>query len=391
MKRDLLLIAISMFAWGLGEGMFLYFQPIYLEQLGADPVAIGSILGGFGLAMTISHIPAGYLADRFGRKPLLVAAWVLGTLATWTMAFAGTLAVFVAGLLLYGITLFVMSPLQSYVAAARGKLSVGRAITLISAGFNLGAVIGPWLGGRIGDQLGIRQTYFIAGSIFIASTFILLFIRPQPVEGKTASGRDRGWISSPRYMVYMGVIFVAIFATYLPQPLTPNYLSNQGGLNLSQVGSLYSVASVGVVVLNLVLGALPARIGFLLGQAAVGIFSLLLWSGTGLAWYLPAFLLLGGFRTAKALGMAQVRELAPSERMGLAFGLSETVAAAAVVLAPLLAGYLYSLNPRAMYPLAGSLILISLVVSAVFSPARKQPEEGPAGTVPVGIEIDQGS
>jgi MFS family permease len=391
MKRDLLLIAISMFAWGLGEGMFLYFQPIYLEQLGADPIAIGSILGGFGLAMTVSHIPAGYLADRVGRKPLLVAAWVLGMLATWTMALAGTLAVFVAGLLLYGITLFVMSPLQSYVAAARGRLSVGRAITLMSAGFNLGAVIGPWLGGRIGDQLGIRQTYVIAGLIFIVSTVIILFIHPQPVEKVPSSGNDRGWMYSPRYKVYMGVIFLAIFATYLPQPLTPNFLSNQGGLNLSQVGSLYSVASVGVVVLNLALGALPARVGFLLGQAAVGIFSLLLWSAAGLAGYLPAFLLLGGFRTAKALGMAQVRELAPSERMGLAFGLSETVAATAVVMAPLVAGYLYSINPRAMYPVAGSLILVSLVVSALFSPRRKQPEAEMDGAVPVGIEIDQGT
>lgn len=370
--------------------MFLYFQPIYLEQLGANPVAIGSILGAFGLAMTVSHVPAGYLADRLGRKPLLVAAWGLGVLATWTMAFAGTLAVFVAGLLLYGITLFVMSPLQSYVAAARGRFSVGRAITLISAGFNLGAVIGPWLGGRIGDQMGIRQTYVIAGLIFIVSTLIILFIRPQPVEKRSANAIDRSWISSPRYMVYMGVIFLAIFATYLPQPLTPNYLSNQSGLNLSQVGGLYSVASVGVVVLNLLLGALPARVGFLLGQAAVGIFSLLLWSGSGVAWYLPAFLLLGGFRTAKALGISQVRELAPSERMGLAFGLSETVAATAVVLAPLLAGYLYSLNPRAMYPLAGALILVSLVVSAVFSPAGKQPVGGPAGVAPVGVEIDQG-
>jgi len=68
MSRDLILIAISMFTWGVGEGMFLYFQPIYLQQLGADPVRIGAILGGFGLMMTISHMPAGYLADRLGRR-----------------------------------------------------------------------------------------------------------------------------------------------------------------------------------------------------------------------------------------------------------------------------------------------------------------------------------
>jgi MFS family permease len=292
--------------------------------------------------------------------------------------------------MVYGVTLFVMSPLQSYVAAARGKLSMGRALTLISACFNLGAVIGPWLGGQIGDQMGLRQTYYIAGSIFIVSTLVILFIRPQPVEAVTHSEKANGWIFSKRYLVYMGVIFLAIFAMYLPQPLTPNYLTNQGGLNLSRIGSLYSIASIGVVVLNLTLGALPARVGFLLGQAAVGLFALIIWRGTGLTWYVPAFFLLGGFKTAKALGMAQVRELVPSARMGLAFGLSETVAAMAVILAPLLAGYLYTFEPRMMYLVGASLIVVSLGVSAVFSPKHTQANKDAQAIVQLDMEIEQG-
>ena len=72
MKRDLILVGIAMFSWGIGEGLFIFFQPIYLEQLGADPILIGTILGGFGMAMTLSHIPAGFLADRIGRKPFRI-------------------------------------------------------------------------------------------------------------------------------------------------------------------------------------------------------------------------------------------------------------------------------------------------------------------------------
>jgi MFS family permease len=365
MKRDLILVAIAMFAWGLGEGLFIYFQPLYLQELGANPIMIGTILGGFGLAMTVSHIPAGYLADRIGRKPLMVAAWITGSIAAWTMALANSLPLFVVGLMLYGLTLFVMSPLQSYLTAARGRLSVGRVLTLISASYNLGAVIGPWLGGQVGDQLGLRQTYFIAGSIFVLSTIVVSFIRPQPVERQASAG---GAFYSPRYLIYMGVLFLAIFAMYVPQPLTPNYLSNQGGLDLSQIGILFSVSSVGVVVLNLVLGSLPALRGFLFGQIAVGTFTLLLWRVSGLPWYLLGFFLLGGYKTARNLGMAQVRELVPSAKMGLAFGLSETVSGSAVILAPLLSGYLYTLNPTLMYTVGLGLILVSLFTSARFSP-----------------------
>lgn len=368
MKRDLILIAIAMFAWGLGEGLFIYFQPLYLQQLGANPIMIGTILGGFGLTMTVSHIPAGYLADRIGRKPLMVAAWITGSIATWTMALANSLPMFIVGLMLYGLTMFVMSPLQSYLTAARGRLSVGRVLTLISASYNLGAVIGPWLGGQVGDQLGLRQTYFIAGSIFLLSSIVISFIRPQPVEHMAAADGARQWFYSPRYLIYMGVLFLAIFAMYVPQPLTPNYLSNQGGLDLSQIGILFSVSSVGVVVLNLILGSFPALRGFLFGQIAVGTFTLLLWRVSGLPWYLLGFFLLGGYKTARNLGMAQVRELVPSAKMGLAYGLSETVSGSAVILAPLLSGYLYSLNPALMYTVGLGLILVSIFTSARFSP-----------------------
>ena len=66
MNRNLKLVSISLFFWGVGEGLFLFFQPIYLLNLGADPIAIGAILGGMGFMTTISQIPTGYLSDRFG-------------------------------------------------------------------------------------------------------------------------------------------------------------------------------------------------------------------------------------------------------------------------------------------------------------------------------------
>jgi len=365
-----------MFTWGVGEGMFLYFQPIYLQQLGADPVRIGAILGGFGLMMTISHMPAGYLADRLGRRPVMQAAWVLGVLATWIMALAGSLPIFVSGLLLYGVTMFVLSPLYSYVTAARGKLSVGRALTLISAAFNLGVVIGPVLGGYIGEVAGLRQTYFIAGWIFIVSTIVIFLIRPQPVDTPTPEMRGNAWLLNQRAFAYLGIVFLAMFATYLPQPLSPNFLQNQRNLSLGQIGQLYSMSSIGVVVLNLALGQLPARVGFMLGQAAVGLFALLLWQGSGLPWYLIGYFLLGGYKTARSLATAQMQEFVHSAKMGLSYGLTETVSSTAMILSPILAGYLYDLNPTWMYSVGVALVSVSILVNLFYSPAAKAREVG---------------
>jgi hypothetical protein len=60
MTPDLLLIGLSLLTWGLGEGAFFIFQPIYLQELGADPVQIG-LLGG-RVAMTVAtfrRLPCG--------------------------------------------------------------------------------------------------------------------------------------------------------------------------------------------------------------------------------------------------------------------------------------------------------------------------------------------
>ena len=52
MSRDLKIVSAAMLTWGLGEGMFYIFQPLYIQQFGADPVLIGTILGINGLVMT---------------------------------------------------------------------------------------------------------------------------------------------------------------------------------------------------------------------------------------------------------------------------------------------------------------------------------------------------
>ena len=368
MSRDLILLGFSLMTWGVGEGMFFIFQPLYLQQLGANPVSIGVIFGAAGIAMTVAHIPAGHLADRIGRKPLLLASWIVAMLATWSMALAPSLVFFVIGLLVYNLTAFVSSPLNSYITAARGNLSVGRAITMISALYNIGAVIGPWLGGQVGERFGLRTIYLIAGSLFIVSLIILLFVKPQPVEQHDPNEIGNGSFINRRFVTYLSVIFLAGFSMYLAQPLSSNYLQNQHHLTLESIGILGSISGLGIVALNLGLGNLKAHIGYLFGQLAVAIFALTLWQGTSFPWFCLGYFLIGGYRFARSLATAQTRYLVQQSRMGLAYGITETVGSSAIILAPPVAGFLYEINPHLMYIVGFCLIIISILVSARFIP-----------------------
>ena len=305
MSTDLVLLSVSLCAWGLGEGMFLYFQPIYLQQLGANTMTIAWVLSLAGLAMMLAHIPAGHLADRIGRKPLLVTAWIIGVLAAGVMALARALPLFIVGLLLYGLTAFVSSPLNSYVTAAHGRLSPVRAMTLVSAAYNLGAILGPVSGGWIGAYLGLRTVYLVSTCIFSVSTLLLLFLRPQPCEEHDPAAPPESLWKNTRFVSFLGVVFLAMFVMYLPHRSLRASCRTSGGLSLENIGLLGSVNGLGNTLLALLLGLFAARTGFLLAQLSVAAFALLLWKGSGLGWYALGYFLLGGYRSARYLIFAQ--------------------------------------------------------------------------------------
>jgi MFS family permease len=368
MSRSLRWLGAALFLWGLGESMFLLFQPLYLQELGASPIEIGVILGAFGASMTLTHIPAGHLSDRLGRRPMLIAAWIVGLAAALIMALGVNITIFVLGLLMYGLTAFVASPLDSYTTAARGKWSVARAITFVSMTFNGGAVIGPLIGGRIAEHYGFRAVYFVAAALFLLSTAAVQFISPQPQDQRDPQNPPATLLRNGRYLGFLAVFFFVAFAAYVPQPLSPNFLQNQRALSVSDIGVLISAAYLGNTILNLLLGQLEARLGFILAQLAVAGGSFILWKALGFGWFAIGYFLMGGFRALRALGVAQVREFVHQAQMGLAYGAAETLASASALLAPPLAGVLYGRDPILMYPVAVFLIAVGVVATLLFVP-----------------------
>jgi MFS family permease len=364
MPRDLIFLSLSLFTWGMGESTFLAFQPLYLQELGADPVKIGAILSAYWLTGSLTHIPAGYLSDRIGRRPLMWAAWLIGSLSTWIMALAGSLPWFVAGLVLYGSTMFVMAPLNSYISAARGKWPLGCTLSLDSACYSAGAILGPSLGGFIAQTYDFRSSFLFAAVVFLASTLFMTFIRPQPRDLSHAEEGGVRSLANARLVVFLGIAFFAVFAAHMPQPLAPNFLQNQRLLTPTQIGSLYTLNNVGVVALNLGLGYFSPRLGILVGQVCVGLFSLLLWRTIGMPWFGLGYFMLGGYRVVRVMSTAHIRSLVPASRVGLAYGLTESAFSLAAILASFLAGLIYARNPTAIFPASIVAILLSLAAGA---------------------------
>jgi len=364
-NRNLLFVAVSLFTWGFGEGMFFNFQPIYLKFLGSDEQQIGLILGAFGAAMAITHIPAGRLADRLGRRPVLFAAWVTGLTSTVIMALARELPMFVIGMLGYGMTAFVSAPLSSYVTAARGKWSVGTALSLTSATFSGGMVLGPVVGGWIGENYGLRSVYFVAAGIFVVSTFFILFIQKQPIDHHDPEAPPLDLKKNTRFTSYLGVVAFAIFAMFLSQPLTPNFLEDVRGFSLSNVGIIFAFGALGNSLLSILLGRSNPYLGFVLAQLFVVTFVIIMLKGTTLPVLALGYFLLGGFRAGRPLAMAQVREFIHESQMGVTYGIMETVSAVVFILTPPIAGFIYKINPMTIYTVSLGLLAVSVMISII--------------------------
>jgi MFS family permease len=328
------------------------------------------VLGAFGFSMAITHIPAGRLSDRIGRRPLLIGAWILGLASTLVMGLALVLPLFLIGLFGYGLTAFVSAPLSSYVTAARGEWPVGTVLSLTTATFGMGMVLGPITGGWIGDHYGMRMSFFVAAVMFVLSNVFILFIERQPIDPHDPEAPPPSLVNNQRFVILMGVLAFAIFSMYLSQPLTPNFLASVRGLSLSETGIIFTTGALGNSLMAILFSRVHPRRGFLVAQALVILFAFFIWRGASLPVFMLGYFLLGGFRAGRPMVMAQARELVHDSQMGVTYGIMETISAVIFILTPPLAGILFERDPKIVYPLSMGLIAISILISYLFSPRK---------------------
>jgi MFS family permease len=366
MHRDLKLLSLSLFIWGLGEGLFLFFQPIYLQQLGANPIQIGSIMGLVGIALGAAQIPAGHLSDKIGAKLLIRSSWVIGAFATIIMALASNLTIFVVGMVLYALTGAVVAPMNSYIASVKGRMSMARALTFSVGSFSLGSMVGPLTGGIISQRIGLRSVYWVAFILFIISTIAAFFLNEKEDHPEEiVDAHFKPW-HNKYFNLYLLLVFLMVFAVYLPFPLTANYLHNSHAISFSLLGILGALTSLGYVILALLTGHIKPEINILLSQILMIFFCWLIYQGNGIFIFSLAYLFASSFRYLRSMVIAFSRQLIRKKNTGLAFGVIETVSAIGYTIAPVAAGFIAAYNPRNLYPIS-FIILILTLLSSIFA------------------------
>jgi MFS family permease len=215
--------------------------------------------------------------------------------------------------------------------------------------------------------------------------FLLEEMAPAGQEVVVGAVRDPQF--GPLVMVGLGGIFVEVLADVAFRICPVNrldahemlaelkgaaVLKGARGLTLSEMGWVFSAGALGNSLLAIFFSRFNPRRGFLFSQMLVALFALLIWQGTGLPIFMLGYFLLGGFRAARPMAMAQARDLVHDSQMGLSYGTMETVSAIIFIIAPPIAGFIFERDPFFVYPLAVGLIVISILVSYFFSPRKSE-------------------
>ncbi len=164
----------------LGRAAFFTFLPVFAAlKLGLRPSLIGVLVAVYMLLSSLLGIPWGRMADRFHRRPLVVAGWLVsfGYLALVPAAdsFGQLLALCVLGSLGGAISI----PAASAIVVTEGrKYGMGSAMAVFNVAISIGMAVGPILSGVIADFVGIDAVFYF-GAILAG---YLLFGRKQDAD-----------------------------------------------------------------------------------------------------------------------------------------------------------------------------------------------------------------
>lgn len=192
-KDNLRIAWFGCFLTGASISLVVPFMPIFVEQLGVkgDQVAFYS-----GLAISVSAISAafvspiwGILADKYGRKPMMIRAGLAMTITMGGLAIVPNVFWLLFLRFLNGVFTGFVPNATALIASQVPKDRSGYALGTLSTGVVAGTLTGPFVGGFIAEIFGIRNVFLLVGSfLFLAAILTILFIKEnfQPVPKEKA-------------------------------------------------------------------------------------------------------------------------------------------------------------------------------------------------------------
>lgn len=375
------LLLFAMLAFRFGHGLYFPFSSIYFHNVLGIPLArVGAGFAVFAAASVLSGLVAGPLTDRYGRKPVMLAALAGSSASFFAFSlvddFAGYLAVSAAHGLL-GWSMFEASR-NAMVADVTPPGMRSRAYGLVRVGGNVGWALGPMVAGLVsaaaGGSGGVYPRLFVGTSVLTVVVALALALsvresRPAAPKGsaRTEAGTPRGLLvalSDGPFVVLLGVGVLLYYVFTQDWQALPVYAKNFVGVADGQIGFFLGANGLMVILFQLPVSYMIDRgskvVALLAGAALFAASSATLLLAESFLGILVAFVLF--FTLAEMVlevaGASLAAELAPVRLRGTYLGLFGACFGVACGFSPIVAGALLQAElPRLIWT-------VQLVVAA---------------------------
>jgi DHA1 family multidrug resistance protein-like MFS transporter len=361
-RRNFYTLWVAELAAIIGFQAMQPFLPYYIQEfevgdLGQALVWSGRMGTAAGLAMAISSPLWGSLADRYGRKPMVVRSMIGGGLSVLLMAYVTSVEQLLVTRVLQGALAGTVTACLTLVSTSTPRQHLGFALGLMQGAFMLGASVGPLLGGPLIEAFGYKTCFLWAGVAVILAGISVQFLvhedftRARKVESSAKyrmPGRDMLRLLADRpFLVLVLTVTAMSFAFGFVMPVVPLFLQELAGHTdiISLAGAVFAAGGLVGAVSAAVMGRYSDRIGprrVLVG----GLFSAaLFYLAQGYAESVLAFgvlVVLTGIATGAVRPVANslITGIVSEGDRGKAFGVMSSAAALGWAAGPMAGGYL---------------------------------------------------
>lgn len=337
-----------------GQGITSPILPLYARSFGVSTAIVGLTITVFALARLMLNLPAGALADRRGRRALLIGGPLVLALGMIGAGTAGSIWIllgwrFVAGA---GSALY-MTGAQLYILDISPPDRRGRNLSYNSGSLLAGVALGPAVGGIVAELTNFRVPFFLVGGFAIAAAIYSYFRLEETLSQDTIDKRATVTKSSgrPSFIgpTFFSLCFIsaAMFATRAGSraTLVPLLAIDEFGLSEGELGAILgSTGLVGIVLIGPA-GQVADRFrrkativptGLI---ACVGTLAIVASPSVGWLWA-SLFVLAFGTTLTGPAQYAFLADLATEQERGRAIGLYRSAGDAGFLVAPPLLGWL---------------------------------------------------
>jgi MFS family permease len=392
-KKNLIVCWFGMFVTSVGMSQIAPVMPLFIKHLGVESAALIAQFSGiaFGATFVVAAIFSpiwGHAADRFGRKPMLLRSSLGMAVIIFSMGFALNVYVLIGLRLLQGAITGYSTACTTLIATQTDKEHAGEALGTLSTAGIAGSLLGPMIGGYIGDNLGIQNVFFITGSLLLIAFITTVFFVKEvftPQDKKTL-GIRQVWNSLPEKSLTIALFvtfFILTVALYTVEPIVTIYVTqlSRTASHIALIsGMVFSSSGLANIVAAPRLGKLSDRIGahrvLLIVLIAAGIifipqaFVKTPWQLMGLRFLLG--LMMGGMIPSVNI---LIKKITPNSITGRVFGFTMSAGYLGVFAGAVLGGQVAAyLGIRYVFFITSALLFINaaLVYRKVYKKLRSQ-------------------